>query len=312
MSIYFIALGIVLLVGSILLFTLLPELWVVVVLYFVWWRRALFPEASPPPAKPGETIERIRSKIVEYVDQQPSADAMTLEQLKAASAITADDVQQIKDRGLVYHPISPTSPDDAIIFVSDKNEFVHLWYKGIDPEVWTFQESADKAYSFHYPYPGRNPSDRSRTRTLIDNRTGNIVYSYRTRWQSIKARWQPDGSVLATLEKNESGQQELILIFPEREPIKEVRLPSQIDRTGMLAKKYRNMISESEYERVERFQWWQEGQMTFDFSIRAAQVEDGMQVGKMSLKSTVRIQCRADGTVRVIDRGNVRVHKTRA
>ena len=184
-----------------------------------------------------------------------------------------------------------------------------IWFLHADSRI-----TQDNIFTIWYPYPDSSVADWPRwTRYLIDNRTNETVYSYETKRRHSRARWTPDGSMLAVIEENPGGDKELIVIFPTMQPVKEVRLPKNINLIGSLPKKYRGRITEFEREQITNFTWYRDRQMLIDWIAHAPRMKNDRRIGTWTIKSSRRstIQFDPAGNVKLIKPGTISVSESR-
>lgn len=294
-------------------FVLLPGLLFVSVLYFMLCWKTVFPTTTPPEPSRKAKIHRICSKIAAHVDAHPNANALTLAQLQATSAITHVDISIVQF--MEFYPITAASSDEAVLFqhpTRPGRDYTYRWHKSRGRQRWGFRITQDNNFTIWYPYPDSSVADWPRwTRYLIDNRTNETVYSYETKRRHTRARWTPDGSMLAVIEENPDGDKELIVIFPAMQPVKEVRLPDDISLIDFLPKEYRSQINEFEREQITYFTWKYDRKMSIDWIAHAARRKNGRRIGRWTIKSDVDIQFDQAGNVKLIEPETITVSESR-
>ena len=297
------------LVGFVCLWLALPELVGAVVVYVWLCFAASAPHAHGPDVKPVEEVARIQTAIVEYVDSHPRCGEMSLAELQQAGVISQRDREFIPQQHYEYRAISAASSKEATVFIRTGRDTEERWHRKSGRRQWYLSQPDDKAFTFAFPGTSKDVWPNFE-RTLKDNRTGQTLYSYRTDAHTGVTRWHGAGRALATIEQHRSGNDQLLVLFPDGDRVTQVRIPSDLNMIDYLPDEYRDAPPEFESQRIRYFHWLGD-HLNFEWKATARLFKNGEPNGALVIDCRPKLEFDFAGNVTLFEPVKMRLTRQR-
>lgn len=148
-------------------------------------------------------FRELRGRVINYVDQQPADQLVTLAQLRQAQVLSEDDLALLEREKASYTPISSNSPGHAVVFTQRQRDAETRYTRDGGSQYLRRWHAPDGAYALTGKPTEGKPQER--TLVLLD-RNEKLLASFDLQAAAEShAHWSDDGRYVAVTTHLQAG-----------------------------------------------------------------------------------------------------------
>lgn len=198
-------------------------------------------------------IDALAERIVRAVEEGGHGPLSSLGDYVAAGVLTPEDVEFLAERNVIFHPITRSSPDTAVVFRRTRGAFERVHRKDGSEDHYSTAISPDGRFGVVVGPPPRGPATGGtvtggpatpdaarglRSVTVRSLESGRVIGSLLVPGHA-SAGWSPDGRFLAIEaglehESRVSSRQTFVLVVSPSS-VRRMDLPTTVDPIALLA-----------------------------------------------------------------------------